>query len=133
MTPQRAWDDFLATLSTGSSVTAACEASGLTRQTAYRRRQADEAFALAWADAIDRGTERLEDFALKRALSGESDRILELLLKAHRPDKYRDRVSIDATHRRLPTDRIRRVQAAAQADPEAWERIAAAIGPEEEG
>jgi len=80
---------FLAVLAAGHSVMTAAEAAGVARQTVYRWRQEDEAFARAWDEAIEAGTDRLEDEALRRAFAG-SDTLLIFLLKARRPAKYRD-------------------------------------------
>jgi hypothetical protein len=96
---------FLAILADGLSVTAAARAAGVARCTPYRWR-ADRAFAEAWADAIEAGTDRLEDEALRRAVeraekpaAGDaksaaasktgSDSLLMALLAARRPEKFR--------------------------------------------
>lgn len=93
-------------------VTEACEMMGLARQTVYNERQRNEDFALAWADVEERTTERMEAEAYRRAVHGVttpmvsagkhvtdvqcySDRLLEFMLKARRPDKYRDRVDVN--------------------------------------
>lgn len=93
-------------------VTGACEMLGISRQTAYTERQRNEDFALAWADVEERSTERMEAEAYRRAVVGVttpmvsagkhvtdvqnySDRLLEFMLKARRPDKYRDRVDVN--------------------------------------
>jgi len=86
---------FLAALEEGHTIVDACRVAGIARTTAYEGRQRDEAFALAWADLEEKATEKLEAEAYNRALGG-SDRLMEFLLKARRPDKYRDRV--DHTH-----------------------------------
>ncbi len=80
---------FLTALAAGHSVMTAAEAAGVARQTVYRWRQEDETFARAWDEAIEAGTDRLEDEALRRAFAG-SDTLLIFLLKARRPTKYRD-------------------------------------------
>ncbi len=80
---------FLAALAAGHSVKTAADAAGIARQTVYRWRQEDEDFARAWDDAVEDGTDLLEDEALRRALEG-SDTMLIFLLKARRPEKYRD-------------------------------------------
>lgn len=75
-------------------VTAAAKAAGIDRTAAYKARQADEEFALAWADVNEANIEKLEAEARKRACDS-SDVLLIFLLKAHRPDVYRDRVAIE--------------------------------------
>lgn len=99
---------FLAALRSGGSVSAACAASGIVRSTVYYLRDRDEEFATSWVQALDQGTERLEDEAVRRAVDGVedfrldregvehpfrrySDTLLIFLLKARRPDVYRDR------------------------------------------
>lgn len=72
----------------GMVMQAALEA-GIHRNTAYFERQRDPEFAKEWADALDRGVDMLEDVAKKRAYEG-SDTLLIFLLKAHRPDRYRE-------------------------------------------
>ena len=78
---------FLATLAQMANVRAACQAAGIARQTAYDRRAADEDFAALWAEAIEEAVDLLEAEAWRRAC-GESDRLLESLLRAHRPELY---------------------------------------------
>jgi hypothetical protein len=72
----------------------------------------DEEFAAAWADAIEEATETLERVAVRRAMVGTdrpifnggkqvgtvrevSDTLLIFLLKARRPDVYRDNAKIE--------------------------------------
>jgi hypothetical protein len=85
---------FLAALAEGCSITAACDRAVIVRSTAYDWRKADAKFAAAWDVAIEAGTDTLEDSALKRAKES-SDTFLIFLLKARRPDKYKDRVSTE--------------------------------------
>ncbi len=120
-TRQRARDVFLAELAARGNVTDAAEAAGIGRATAYQWRD-DPEFAAAWADAIERAADRLEAEAWRRAVEGVqepiigrverdrdgivtddagnalyirkySDTLMTLLLKAHKPDKYRESVS----------------------------------------
>src|SRR5206468_803097 len=60
---------------------------------AYDLRCADEQFADAWEDALEAGTQVLEDEARRRALD-RSDTLLIFLLKARRPHVYRDNVRV---------------------------------------
>jgi hypothetical protein len=85
---------FLSALAEGCSITAACERAVIVRSTAYDWRKTDAAFAAAWDDALEAGTDTLEDEAVTRAKDG-SDTLLIFLLKARRPDKYKDRVSTE--------------------------------------
>jgi hypothetical protein len=84
-------DAVLRSLALGNSISAACRSGRICRQTYYRWRDEDEAFGMAVADAIEEGTDRLEDEAKRRAMK-QSDTLIIFLLKARRPDKYKDRV-----------------------------------------
>ncbi len=87
-------ETFLERLAAGYSVSHASTAARINRQTAYAHRDRDPAFAAAWEAALDAGTQALEDEAVRRATSGDkpSDVLLIFLLKARRPDVYRDRI-----------------------------------------
>lgn len=91
-TPTSQRERFLSALSRTASVTAASQAAGIGRRTAYNWRDADEAFAAAWDDALESGTDALEDEAVRRALDG-SDTLLIFMLKARRPEKFKERVA----------------------------------------
>lgn len=108
-TLQRAREKFLHTLSRGLSVTAACEAAKIGRSTVYQWRDTDPEFAAAWVEALESGTDLLEDEARRRAYAGTdrpvfyegkqcgaireySDTLMCLLLKARRPTVYRERI-----------------------------------------
>jgi len=117
-------EQVLAALREGAECSEAAKAAGLGRTTVWTWRQADEAFAVAYADAGEQGTEVLESLARKRAVDG-ADTLLIFLLKARRPEKYRDTVRVDQTTT-IRDDR-KSVRAAAQRDPEAFERLARAM------
>lgn len=105
--------EFVAVLrQSGGNVSRACAAISLTRARAYEWRAADRVFAQAWDEAVESGTDELEEEARRRAFSGVdepvfyqgdecgtvrkySDTLLIFLLKGRRPDKYRERVTID--------------------------------------
>lgn len=107
--------EFLAVLrETGGNVSRACNAISLTRTRVYEWRTADPLFAAAWDEAVELGTDELEEEARRRAFSGVdepvfyqgeecgavrrySDTLLIFLLKGRRPDKYRERVTIDVS------------------------------------
>ena len=90
-------------------MTYACRAARLPRARAYEWREADPDFAKAWDDAVERGTDALEDEAVRRAMQGVlkpvyqggkkvgaireySDTLLIFLLKARRPEKFKERI-----------------------------------------
>jgi hypothetical protein len=100
----------LAALAQNGNVTAACEAAKVNRSFYYDS-LADESFAAAAAEALDAAADRLEEEARRRAETGidepvfyqgkkcgsirrYSDTLLIFLLKAARPNKYRERTSM---------------------------------------
>ena len=89
-------DKLLAKLRQGDSVSAACRAQRIGRTTYYRWRREDAEFAATADDAIEEGTDMLEDVAKRRA-KAVSDTLLIFLLKARRPDKYRERSTLEHT------------------------------------
>ncbi|MFT9366503.1 MULTISPECIES: hypothetical protein [Gluconobacter] len=107
---------FLQHLRKTSNISESARIALIDRATAYKWREADPEFARAWEDAIDEATDALEAEARRRALDGHeeyvismgqivrdpetgkplmqrkfSDSLTTLLLKAHRPEKYRER------------------------------------------
>ena len=103
-TPERR-EKFLARLSETGNVQLAAALAGVSRRHAHTLRQTDPAFAQQWVDALDDFADRLEEVARRRAVDGYdqpivrsgkvvshqtvySDRLLERLLEAHRPQKY---------------------------------------------
>jgi hypothetical protein len=103
---------FLAALAETANVSRACLVARLPRRTAYDARAADPAFAAAWDAAVELGTDALEDEAVRRAHEGTvkpvfykgaecggireySDTLLIFMLKARRPERYRERSALD--------------------------------------
>lgn len=104
---------FLADLAEGFSVKRAAEAQKLDRMWFYEERRADEDFAKAWDEAIEAGSDMMEDEARRRAIEGitepvgwfqgspggyvqrYSDNLLMFLLKGRRPEKFRENHSVD--------------------------------------
>lgn len=101
----------------GSPAAAAREAE-INVRTAYARRRQNEAFREAWDEAIDRCTDLMEAEAKRRAVDGwddpvysggqrigmirrYSDQLLMFLLKANRPEKYRDNYDITKLARQI--------------------------------
>lgn len=92
VTPKKAdeWRPvFLSTLRNTGNVRAACQATGITRKTAYQHRNQAPEFAAAWDEALEDAIDALEAVAINRARTS-SDTLLIFLLKAHRPGLYRD-------------------------------------------
>ena len=75
---------FLEALAQGHTVASACRVAGVGRTTAYEARRRDERFALAWQELEEGAGEVLEAEGYRRAMEG-SDRLMEFLLKARRP------------------------------------------------
>ena len=115
---------FLTHLAAKGSVTYAANRSGIDRRVLYRLKTADEAFGARWDEALQLGVERLQDDAMRRALEGTAqpvwrggkqvgsvkqfdNRLLQFLLKAHRPETYGDRSRAGAPP--LPFDLARRI------------------------
>lgn len=78
------------------NVRLSADGAGIDRDAAYRRRQRDQRFAEAWAQAEQDAIDVLEAEARRRALS-TSDTLLIFLLKAHRPDRYREQSRVELT------------------------------------
>lgn len=91
-TPEKG-ERLFAKLRLGYSVRSACQSEKIARSTYYDWREQDDAFARAADEALDEGTDFLEDKARERAVK-ESDTLLIFLLKARRPDKYREKQTL---------------------------------------
>jgi hypothetical protein len=119
---------FLSVLRKTGNVTTACAKAKIERSTAYRRKTDDKDFSAAWTVALDEAADHLEAEAWRRAVAGVlkpvfqggkrvgqvreySDTMLALLLKAHKPEKYRERfdhkVELDVTQ--LSDDELRQI------------------------
>lgn len=100
---------ILEAIRAGHSFRKACEAAGVSTQTGRNWRKDDPLFDEAYHQAVEDGTDLLEDEARRRAVDGVerdvyyqgdvvgqetvySDGLLTTLLKANRPEKYRDRL-----------------------------------------
>lgn len=104
---------FLEELAKRGIVKDACEVIGVARKTAYDWRNNDAEFAAAWDAALELAADSLEKEAWRRAVDGVdkpligrvgkdqdgvievikeySDSLMTLLLRARRPDKFRDK------------------------------------------
>jgi hypothetical protein len=106
-------DKFLEALAAGWAVRHAAKLAGHGFQRWYELRDDDESFAAAWAEAIEQGTQRLEDEALRRAVDGYDEEtfngegemvrrvrrydgaLLQTLLKGRRPEVYREGAAVE--------------------------------------
>jgi hypothetical protein len=97
-------------LSQGHTLARIREVLGINRVTVYRWRQVDPSFAQAYSDAMEAGTDVIEQEARRRAIDGYdrpifqrgelagvervySDMLAALLLRGRRPEVYRDSIS----------------------------------------
>ena len=81
---------MLAALSQTGNVSAAARAAGIGRRTHYCWLDDDPRYVLAVEQAMEEAADVLEAVARKRAVHG-SDLLLIFLLKAIRPEKFRER------------------------------------------
>ena len=105
---------FLEVLATTANISRAIEAVKAERSAIYAWRREDEDFAKDWDAALDLGTDVLEDEAIRRGHEGVdrpvyqggknvgtvreySDALLVTMLKARRPDKFKDRMAAELT------------------------------------
>lgn len=109
---------FLARLrSARGNVSRACKAIGISRAVAYIHKKDDADFSGAWeqvlAALVDEAEQELHIRAVKgwrepvvykgevvkgQSVIKKSDRLLEFFLKGNRPEKYRERIDLSATH-----------------------------------
>lgn len=111
----RAKHAFLENYAQWANITLACETSGVSRSSFYRWQEHDPEFAAGFNQASEAATERLEREAWRRATQGTpyrrtsywhgepvgtdekieySDQLMMLLLRARRPDLYRDKLDV---------------------------------------
>jgi hypothetical protein len=114
-TPKKARRDWkpawLEAFRKAGTVTAACELAGIHRSTAYDAR-IDEQFARAWDEIEMETTDAMEREAYRRGVEGVdeplvsagkhvmtvrkySDTLLIFMLKARKPETYRDNVKVE--------------------------------------
>ncbi len=101
---------FCAVLRETCNVTLAAERIGVSRRHVYRLREREAAFREAWDNALNEGLDKLEAEIVRRGFKGVktavhyggkrvdtitkySDQLAMLFLKAHRPEKYRERAA----------------------------------------
>jgi len=89
---------FLSFLAEGNTVTMSARAIGVSRQAAYQYRELDDKFRQEWDHAVEEGIEVLENVAITRA-KDNSDLLLMFMLKAKKPDVYREKIEINVNWR----------------------------------
>lgn len=102
---------FLSALRVHGNVSVACHVCEIDRSTAYRHRNSNKDFELAWDEAMDEAGDWLEHEARRRAEEGTlkpvyykgdlvgferefSDTLMAMMLKGTKPDKYGDKLTI---------------------------------------
>ena len=85
---------FLEAFAASGNVLLAASAAGVSRDTPYKRARTNRSFADRWASAREDAIDFLEGEARRRAING-SDALLMFLLRAHRPERYRETLRID--------------------------------------
>lgn len=111
--PAKRWKAvFLADFAVYGNVSQAARVAKVTRQTVYAHREADPEFLAAMDDAQEQASDVLELEARRRAVEGVqkpvfqrgelvgtireySDTLLVVLLKANRPDKFKERGTME--------------------------------------
>lgn len=111
-------EHFLREYSKTANVTRACREAGVDRKQWRRWMEHDEQFSFAFNEAREEAIDALEEEARRRAVDGTeqhtpifykgeevgerviteySDTLLMALLKANRPEKYKDRLDVTTT------------------------------------
>jgi hypothetical protein len=110
---------FLENLAKGVSVTGSAIAAGLARASVYEWRDDDPEFAEEWDDAVEQGTDLLEDEVRRRSTQGVdepvfykgvivghvrkySDQMAMFLLKGRRAEIFRDVAKPEADQNLIP-------------------------------
>jgi len=107
---------FLKELRRTCNVTIAAYKVGITKRCATDHKKKDAEFSAAWEDAIDEGIDLMEESARERAFDGVkedvyyqgnpcgkinkfSDGLTTFMLKANRPEKFREHSQVDLNHK----------------------------------
>ena len=116
-------DAFIAALTGDPNVGHAAAAAGVSRKTAYLAKKASPLLSELWDEAIAISTDALESEARRRALKGVevpiyyngikvgsrvvySDKLMILLLRAHRPEIYAEHSILEGTFKHDVPGRI---------------------------
>jgi len=91
-----AQDRFLTLYATGATEREAARAVGVSVTTVRRFRRRDEAFEARYKDAREFNTDEMEDTLRRIAADGHVTAIFGIL-RARRPDVWRERAQLDAT------------------------------------
>jgi len=109
---------FLIALTEGATAAVAARKASVAYRTCFDHRRKDTAFRRLWDEAHEMGTDAIEEAARERAVVGHerpiwshgkvagtvrepSDRLLELLLRARRPERFRENMRVE--HIKVPS------------------------------
>ena len=81
---------FLRELMRSPVVGTAARRAGLTRSAVYRERDRNDLFRVAWDQALVAAVDDVEQVLVEKAQGGDI-KAIDMVLKAHRPERYRDR------------------------------------------
>ena len=113
--PPEHFAKFLELLREVPNVTRAARTTGHAPSAFRRHKALDKEFSQAWDEALDESVERMEEEVHRRAFVGvdepvffrgnecgtvikHSDQLAMFLLKAHRPEKYRERSEVNLSN-----------------------------------
>lgn len=116
ITPEKRKELFLDQLRKEPNITKAAKAAGYARRYIYALKEKDPDFAAAWEDALQESLDLCEGELHRRAFRGTlkpvfqgggevgkireySDTLAIFLMKAHRPEKYRENWNVQHTGR----------------------------------
>ena len=81
---------FLRELMRSPVIGTAARRAGLTRKMVMRERERNDLFREAWEQALVAAVDDVEQVLVEKAQGGDL-KAIEMVLKAHRPERYRDR------------------------------------------
>lgn len=118
----KTWQDaFIDALSKTGNVSKSAKSARISRKTAYELKNESPEFNERWNEAMETAVDTLELEAWRRAARGTrkptgwyqgipggyvqeySDTLLIFLLKAHRPEKFRENIDLTSGGEKLPT------------------------------
>ena len=91
------YDKFLQALAVSANVSRSARAAGKGRRTVYDARQADDAFALEWDEAIEEALDGIEIVVMQAAKSGEHLPVSQWVLAKRRSSVWGDRTKVELT------------------------------------
>ena len=122
LTPKKK-KEFVEQLKKTANVSLAANACNVKKQTLYNHKKSDSQFSEAWDEAVEEAIDMLEAEAQRRAFMGcdepvyqggknvgvitkYSDVLAMFLLKAYRPEKFRERFDMTSGGKRLKNQSV---------------------------